>query len=88
MGASETPHVRWRSGHQGCSNGLCGACNVLVGCRPAQGRHVEHPLSDPHPEEATALATKADLLATGVAVDEYVRVMVENDASEVHEASP
>ena len=41
-----------------------------------------------HPEETTALPTKADLLVAGVADDEYARVMVENDASKVYEASP
>ena len=60
---------------------FCGAGNVLVGCRLAQGRHVEHllnrPLQESHLEETTALAA-----------DEYARVMVENDASKVYEASP
>ena len=31
-GSVQTPHVLWWSGHQGCSNGLRGAGNVLVGC--------------------------------------------------------
>ena len=43
------------------------------------------PLREPHPEEATAVAAKADLL---VVVDEYARVMVESEASKLYEASP
>ena len=39
------------------------------------------PLREPHPEKATALATKADLLVTRVAVNEYARAMLENEAS-------
>ena len=46
------------------------------------------PMREPHPEEATALASKADLLLSGVAVDEYAKVVVENDASKVYEGSP
>ena len=49
---------------------------------------LRRPLRETHPEEATALAAKADLLATGVAVDEYAKVMIENDASKLYEASP
>ena len=77
----------WWSGHQSCSDGLCGKGNVLVGCRLAQGRHVEHLRRAEHPEEATALAAKADLLVTWVAVDEYARVTIENEASKLYEAS-
>ena len=32
---------------------------------------LNRPLRGPHPEEATALAAKAGLLVTAVAVDEY-----------------
>ena len=46
------------------------------------------PFREPHPEEATALAAKADLLATRVAVDEYAKVTIENEASKLYEASP
>ena len=49
---------------------------------------LNRPLREPHPEEATALAAKADLVVAGVAVDEHTRAMVENDASKVHELSP
>ena len=49
---------------------------------------LKRPLREPHPEEATALAAKADLLVTRVAVDEYARVMIENEASKLYEASP
>ena len=49
---------------------------------------LRRPLLETHPEEATALAAKADLLATGVAVDEYAKVMIENDASKLYEARP
>ena len=49
---------------------------------------LNRPMREPHPEEATALAAKADLPATGVAVDEYARVVVENDAGKVYEGSP
>ena len=83
-----------RLGRWSCSDGFCGAGNVLVGCRLAHSRHVEHlhgveqTAREPHPEEATALAAKTDLLVAGVAVDEYARVMVENEASKLCEASP
>ena len=46
------------------------------------------PLREPHPEEATDLAAKADLLIIGVAVDEFARVTIENEASKMYEASP
>ena len=46
------------------------------------------PLRGSHPEDATALAAKADLLAAGVAVDEYAKVTIENEASKLYEASP
>ena len=49
---------------------------------------LNRPLRKPHPEEAIALAAKAGLLVAGVAVDEYGRVMVENEASKLYEASP
>ena len=42
LGTGKAPHVLWRSGHQGCSDGLCGTGNVLVGCRLAQGGNDEH----------------------------------------------
>ena len=49
---------------------------------------LNRPLRVPHPEEATALTAKADLLVAGVAVDEYARVMIENEASIVYKARP
>ena len=49
---------------------------------------LNRPIREMHPEIAAALAAKADLLVVGVAVDEYARVLVENDASKVYEASP
>ena len=49
---------------------------------------LDRPLQGIHPEEATALAAKADLLMAGAAVDDYARVMAETDASKVCEASP
>ena len=49
---------------------------------------LDRPLQGGHPEGTTALAAKADLLLAGVAVDQYARVMVENDAGIVYEASP
>ena len=48
---------------------------------------LNRPLRGAHPEETIALAAKADLLATEVAVDVYAVVMVENDASKLYEAS-
>ena len=48
---------------------------------------LRRPLREPHPEEATALAAKADPPATGVSVDQYARVMIENEASKLYEAS-
>ena len=41
-----------------------------------------------HPEVATDLATKTDLLLSGVAVDEHAKVTIESEASKVYEASP
>ena len=41
---------------------------------------LDRPLQGAHPEETTALAAKADLLMAGVAVDDYAKVMVQNDA--------
>ena len=49
---------------------------------------LNRPMRESHPEEATALAAKTDLLATGVAVDEHARVTIENEASKVYEGSP
>ena len=46
------------------------------------------PLREAHPEETTALTAKADLLASRVAVDEYAKVTIENEASKLYEASP
>ena len=37
---------------------------------------------------AAALAAKTDLLSSGVAVDEHARVAIENEASNLYEASP
>ena len=49
---------------------------------------LDRPLREPHSEEATALAAKADLFVTGVAVDEYARVMIKNEATKLYEARP
>ena len=80
----------WRSGHQSCSDGFCGAGNVLVGGAVTSNicDALNRPLREPHPEEATALAAKAEMLATLVAVDEYARVTTEKEASKLYEASP
>ena len=49
---------------------------------------LNRPLWEGQLEATTALAAKADLLTAGVAVDEYARVLFENDASKVHDTSP
>ena len=49
---------------------------------------LNRPIREMHPEIASALAAKADLLMAGVAVDDCAKVMAEHDASLVHEASP
>ena len=49
---------------------------------------LDRPLHRAHLEETTALAAKADLLMSGIAVDVHARVMVEHDPSMVYEASP
>ena len=49
---------------------------------------LNRPIREPHPEVATALAAKTDLLLPGVAVDEHARVTIENEASNLYEASP
>ena len=61
MGACESPHVLWRSGHKGCSDGLRGYWSavdlheaVMTTTCEALGR----PLQGAHPEEVTALAAK------------------------------
>ena len=58
--------------HKAVMSNICAALN--------------RPLREPHPEEATALVAKADLLVSGVAVDQYARVMVQNEASKLYEA--
>ena len=60
--------------HKAVMSNICDALD-----RPPQGMH---------PEETTALAAKADLQATGVAVDEYAKVTIENEGSKMYEASP
>ena len=42
---------------------------------------------NPHPEVASALAAKTDLLLSGVAVDEHARVTIEKKASKLFETS-
>ena len=49
---------------------------------------LNRPIREVHPEVATALAVKTDLLSSGVAVDEHARVTIENEASKLYEASP
>ena len=49
---------------------------------------LNRPTREPHPEVATALAAKTDLLLSGVAVDEHATVTIENEASKLYEASP
>ena len=49
---------------------------------------LKRPIREVHPEIATAPAAKTDLLFSGSAVEDYARVLVENDASLVYEASP
>ena len=49
---------------------------------------LDTPLRAAHLEGMTALAAEADLLLSGVAVDEYARAMIENEASNLYEASP
>ena len=60
--------------HKAVMSNICDALD-----RPPQGMH---------PEETTALAAKADLLATGVAVDEHAKVTIENEGSKMYEESP
>ena len=49
---------------------------------------LNRPKPEPHPEVATALAAKTDLLLSGVPVDEHVRETIENEASKLCEAEP
>ena len=63
-------------------------CRLLTCTRPNTCVALNRPLREPHPEETTALAAKADLVVTGVAVDEHARAVVENEASKLYEASP
>ena len=49
---------------------------------------LNRPMREVHPEIAAAMAAKADLLVSGVAVDEHARVAIENEASKLYEASP
>ena len=49
---------------------------------------LDRPIREVHPEVAAALTAKTDLLLSGVNVDEFARVAIENEASELCEASP
>ena len=49
---------------------------------------LNRPIREVHPGAAAALAAKADLLLSGVAVDEHARVTIESEASKLYEASP
>ena len=49
---------------------------------------LNRPKREPHPEVATAVAAKTDLLLSGVPVDEHVRETIENEASKLCEAEP
>ena len=57
--------------HKAVMTGICEALN--------------RPIRELHPEVATALAAKTDLLLSGVAVDENARVTIENEASKLCE---
>ena len=48
---------------------------------------LNRPIREPHPEVATALAAKADLLLSGVAVGERARITVEKEASNLYDPS-
>ena len=48
---------------------------------------LNRPMREPHPEVASALAAKTDLLLSGVAVDEHARVAIETEASKLYEAA-
>ena len=49
---------------------------------------LNRPMRELHPEVATALAAKTDLLLSGVAVGVCARVAIENEASKLYEAGP
>ena len=49
---------------------------------------LNRPIREPHPEVATALAAKTDLLLSGITINEHARATIENEASKVYEASP
>ena len=57
---------------------------VMTGIGEALNRRIR----ETHPEVATALAAKTDLLLSGAAVDEHARVAIETEASKLYEASP
>ena len=95
MGTGQIPAlpVLWWSGHEGSSNGICGACNVLLSrglacaVMPSICGALNRPLRQAHPEGTTALAANADLLTAGVVADEYARALLESVASKVYETS-
>ena len=49
---------------------------------------LNRPIRELHPEIATALAARTDLLLSGVAVSEHARATIESEASQLYEASP
>ena len=49
---------------------------------------LNRPIRELHPEIATALTAKTDLLLSEVGVGEHARVTIENEASKFYEASP
>ena len=48
---------------------------------------LNRPTRELHPETATALAARTDVLLSGVAVDAHARVTIENETSKLYEAS-
>ena len=49
---------------------------------------LSRPIREQHPDVASAMAAKVDLLLSGVAVDVHARFAVENEASKLYETSP
>ena len=64
------------------------AIHLHMAVKPRICEGLARPLLREHLEVAVALAVKADLLASGVAIDDHPVVQFEHDARGMYEASP
>ena len=88
MGTGKASHVLRGSGLQGFAAQATywSAVDLHKAAMMNICEALKRPMREVHPEIAAALAAKADLLVSGVAVDQHARVAIENEASELYEA--